>query len=129
MSINAKTTDEIKKGLAVCSADECHGQHTDCPYHPEVMCIRNICADALAYIQQLEAKVPKWISVKEHLPEQEQRVLFYAKGNEAVYIGLYLYTGLHGAVWFTTTTSSSKRNGGTYTATHWMPLPEPVGGL
>lgn len=85
--------------------------------------------DALAYIQQLEAKVPKWISVKEHLPEQEQRVLFYAKGNEAVYIGLYLYTGLHGAVWFTTTTSSSKRNGGTYTATHWMPLPEPVGGL
>lgn len=50
-----KTHDEIKKGLAVCSADECHGQHTDCPYHPELMCIRNICRDALALIQQLQA--------------------------------------------------------------------------
>ena len=52
-----KTHDEIKKGLAVCSADECHGQHTDCPYHPELLCIRNICRDALALIQQLEAEL------------------------------------------------------------------------
>lgn len=50
-----KTPDEIKKGLETCSADECHGQHTDCPYHPDLMCIRNICADALALIQQLQA--------------------------------------------------------------------------
>ena len=49
-----KSSDEIKKGLETCSADECHGQHTDCPYHPDLMCIRNICADALALIQQLE---------------------------------------------------------------------------
>lgn len=49
-----KTSDEIKKGLETCSADECHGQHTDCPYHPDLMCIRNICADALALIQQLQ---------------------------------------------------------------------------
>ena len=52
-----KTADEIKKGLETCSADECHGQHTDCPYHPDLMCIRNICADAFALIQQLEATV------------------------------------------------------------------------
>ena len=51
-----KTPDEIKKGLETCSADECHGQHTDCPYHPDLMCIRNICADALALIQQLQAE-------------------------------------------------------------------------
>lgn len=50
-----KSPDEIKKGLETCSADECHGQHTDCPYHPDLMCIRNICADALALIQQLES--------------------------------------------------------------------------
>ena len=52
-----KSPDEIKKGLALCSVDECHGQHTDCPYHPELMCIRNVCGDALALIQQLEATV------------------------------------------------------------------------
>lgn len=52
-----KTADEIKKGLETCSADECHGQHTDCPYHPDLMCIRNICADALALIKQLEAEL------------------------------------------------------------------------
>ena len=51
-----RTPDEIKKGLETCSADECHGQHTDCPYHPDLMCIRNICADALALIQQLQAQ-------------------------------------------------------------------------
>lgn len=51
-----KSPDEIKKGLELCNADECHGQHTDCPYHQDLMCIRNICADALAYIQQLEAE-------------------------------------------------------------------------
>lgn len=66
-----------------------------------------------------------WISVKDRLPEQGQRVLFYAKGNETVYLGLYLYTGLKDAVWFTTSTSASKKNGGNYTASHWMPLPEP----
>lgn len=52
-----KKPEEIKKGLALCSVDECHGQHTDCPYHPELMCIRNVCGDALAYIQHLESKL------------------------------------------------------------------------
>lgn len=56
IKVGHKTPDEIKKGLETCSADECHGQHTDCPYHPDLMCIRNICADALALIQQLQAE-------------------------------------------------------------------------
>ena len=51
----SKTAADVKKGLAMCSADECHGQHTDCPYHPELMCIRNICGDSLVLIQQPEA--------------------------------------------------------------------------
>lgn len=53
-----KTPDEIKKGLYACGTDECHGQHTDCPYnngHSEP-CIMNVCGDALAYIEQLEAE-------------------------------------------------------------------------
>lgn len=54
-----KTPDEIKKGLYACGVDECHGQHTDCPYndgHSEP-CIMNVCGDALAYIEQLESRV------------------------------------------------------------------------
>jgi hypothetical protein len=53
-----KTPDEIKKGLYACGTDECHGQHTDCPYndgHTEP-CIMYLCADALTYIEQLEAE-------------------------------------------------------------------------
>ena len=50
-----KTPDEIKKGLAACSTDECHGEHVGCTYNDcGAMCIQNICADALALIQQLE---------------------------------------------------------------------------
>lgn len=49
-----KTPEDIKKGLASCSADECHGNHADCPYIGDIMCIRNICGDAFAYIEQLE---------------------------------------------------------------------------
>lgn len=51
-----KTPDEIKKGLYACGADECHGQHTDCPYDHSGMCTMYLCADALAYIEQLEAE-------------------------------------------------------------------------
>ena len=53
-----KTPDEIKKGLYACGTDECHRQHTDCPYnngHSEP-CIMNVCGDALAYIEQLESR-------------------------------------------------------------------------
>ena len=49
-----KTPEEIKQGLECCSADECHGQHVGCPYVGKLYCVRNVCGDALAYIQQLE---------------------------------------------------------------------------
>lgn len=49
-----KTPDEIKKGLEVCRADECHGHHTGCPYDDDFFCIMHICGDAIAYIEHLE---------------------------------------------------------------------------
>lgn len=52
-----KAPEEIKKGLESCGADECHGEHTGCPYKDDVFCIMHICGDALAYINQLEACV------------------------------------------------------------------------
>lgn len=70
-----KTPDEIKKGLESCGADECHGEHTGCPYKDDVFCIMHICGDALAYINQLEARATKWISVKDRLPESGEKVI------------------------------------------------------
>lgn len=51
-----RAPEEIKKGLEVCRADECHGHHTDCPYEDDFLCIMHICGDALAYIDQLEKR-------------------------------------------------------------------------
>lgn len=70
-----KTPEDIKKGLECCAADEPCGE---CPYRLEVeMCIGMIARDALSYIRKLEnqvadlgKKVPKWIDVKEQLPEK-----------------------------------------------------------
>lgn len=64
-----KAPEEIKKGLEACRADECHGHHTGCPYDDDFFCMMHICGDALALIEHLDAKVPKWISVEEREPE------------------------------------------------------------
>ena len=50
-----KTPDDVKKGLAACNKYE-YGQHSGCPYVGEMFCIRNVCGDALALIQQLEKR-------------------------------------------------------------------------
>ena len=57
-----KTPEEIKKGLAACSADECHGQHEGCTYQDQFFCTMRMCGDALAYIHQLEDELNayKW---------------------------------------------------------------------
>lgn len=52
-----KPPEEIKKGLAACSADECHGQHDGCTYQDQFFCTMRMCGDALAYIQQLESRL------------------------------------------------------------------------
>lgn len=68
-----KTPDEIKKGLALCIDNEaaCIG----CPYDDVETCHCDLMEDAFALIQQLEAKVPKWISVEKKLPKRGEFVL------------------------------------------------------
>lgn len=106
-----KTPDEIKKGLYCCS--HLCGCLEGCPYEADGSCENadGVERDALAYIQQLEAKVPKWISVKESLPEKHRRVLgVYCMGVFEMY-----YDGKY---WRIDEMSFD-------TVTHWMPLPEP----
>ena len=112
-----KTPDVIKKGLESCGADECHGQHKSCPYKDDAFCMMHICGDALSYINQLEARVPKWISVKERLPEDYKDVLVIVRNNGALFtIIAYLTIG---GIWV------HKGFGRVIgVVTHWMPLPE-----
>lgn len=131
-----KLPEEIKKGLAYCDSSDhmLNGCAGVCPYwcdkygcHSTEMKI-----DALAYIQQLEEQQPRWISVKERLPEPNQDVLLIAHG----WKGRLLYIGrLHHeeaeTSWLTGITTMESEwsiNGWSYLktplVTHWMPLPE-----
>ena len=71
-----KTPEEFNKPFETCPrGEDC--VHCDCTIE-ECAAIQR--EQALAYIQQLEAQVPRWISVEERLPEHDVRVLFgYAR--------------------------------------------------
>lgn len=110
------TPDEIKKGLECCAKNECK----ECPYlncEKKVYCINAMLRDALAYINHLEARVPKWISVKDRLPEDYKDVLVIVRNNGALFtIIAYLTIG---GIWV------HKGFGRVIgVVTHWMPLQE-----
>ena len=66
-----KTPEEIKNGLKICRG-KCTGNKPHCPYDKYGDgCEDTLNRDALAYIQQLEAQQPRWISVKEREPEHD----------------------------------------------------------
>ena len=67
-----KSPDEIKKGLECCNKGNCK----KCPYRESehIDCQEQMQKDALAYIQQLEAAQPNWISVEERLPDDLENV-------------------------------------------------------
>lgn len=130
-----KTHEEIKKGLE-CSIAQTDGRCEEyvacvcCPYFSE-----NLSAeDTLAYIQQLEAQVPKWISVEERLPED---TLNPAKDTPFKSIKVLVAIKAKNGITVRTQTRFKETHypGGKpvtewkwrYSAgevTHWMPLPE-----
>lgn len=70
--INGRTIEEIKNNLEQCSkVSGCAG----CEHLGDLGCVEWNMRSALALIKHLEAKQPKWISVEERLPENEERVL------------------------------------------------------
>ena len=109
-----KKPDEIKKGLRHCSEDGCKR----CPYEDDCHISdggSELAADALEYIRQLEAHMPKWISVDERLPENQFLALAYVHNfYELVHWNAYDEIWEHEFGWF---------NKGE--VSHWMPLPEP----
>lgn len=105
-----KTPEEIKKLLA---------NHKGCIYDGEALM-----ADALEYIRQLEAQLPKWINVEEGLPEESDIVLVIANGKPRENITLHnaflmaSYWGEEGWI------ADGFEGWDALQVTHWMPLPE-----
>ena len=120
-----KTHEEIKNGLECCISDT-YGCYEKCPYFNSlsngVDCALKMHADALAYITQLEACVPTWVSVKDRKPEGVVLVANFAPGTEGYKkmdvadvfdagnsdITFYLLNGFDVE----------------YNVTHWMPIPD-----
>lgn len=119
-----KTPDEIKKGLECCAYGTC----SDCPYVHDGCTYEMEKIDALEYIQQLERRIgeltekverleetqPKWNSVKEKLPENDDNYLVFTSDRNWEEIATYYGDG----EWLTLDLTNL-----TPLVTHWMPLP------
>ena len=108
--INGRTPEEIKSTIERCVDGNCDG----CAYYDVMGCSTAHAYDILAYIQHLEAAQPKWISVKERLPEKAGKYIVCTR-KKAVYCTAFRF--FHGKGYFATDTTTH--------ITHWMPLPEP----
>lgn len=119
-----KTFEEIKNGLFLCKRNHCS---KTCPYHGMTGCYVTMHDDALAYIQQMEVALPRWISVEDRLPEDYVHVLIYAidKVCKDWQIARTFYTHkMHGSQiggWVQPWQCFNTR----FQITHWMPLPQP----
>lgn len=120
--INGRTPEEIKYVLEW-SSFSCAGLDCDVCTYNDVCSRTNLesaASDALALIQHLEAQQPKWISVKERLPEERD---------------IYLAHIVHrhnrsDSYWCVCVEYFNPEDGWSslsdlYEVTHWMPLPEP----
>ena len=114
-----KTPNEIKKGLECCNTyNGCQNCHYDDKVDKGWGCCVQRNADALAYIRELEAKVPKWISVKASMPEEADEVLVFCRNGETTWTNLAHRVGKQ---WW-------RAGVPMLYVTHWMPLPEPPEG-
>ena len=112
-----RTPEEIKKGLECCiknSEESCY----DCPYmiDCETFDAGNNSRDALAYITQLEARVPKWISVHDMKPADNTANLVFMRNSEnrgfyTFDIQAYIRGDWNGVF-------------SPWEVTHWMPMPK-----
>lgn len=115
-----KTPEEIKKWLECCSSAEI--MCGECPYYEDGVDCDGMEEDTLAYIRQLEERVPKWISVEERLPERDMRVavLYRFPRSKQLFSSMLEYYAADPEPHFQHTLGE----GGPIVC-HWMPLPEP----
>lgn len=115
--------EDLKKGLECCFSgrmDRCEG----CPYRGLYFCNTIMGTNALALIRHLEAQVPRWISVKERLPETiggcSQNVNVYTIAGEV--LPGWCTKGQWYVIGKNDDYCSPVRD---FEITHWMPPPKP----
>lgn len=132
MLINGRTPEEIKASIKCCH----HVCTEKCSYYKTGIkiseCTTPMSRDAFALIEHLEAerdaalaKVPKWISVKDRLPESydEKADCFLVTDGEFIWMAYYACKEWQ----FAQCTNSPYVIDWTE-ITHWMPLHEPPRG-
>ena len=121
--LNSRTPEKIKQSIRICAILDENHDCTHCPRFPDEYtdCSNALLLDAVAYIEHLEAQIPKWISVEERLPTEEDApgdgrvlcVISKAAGSLAGERRAYHWEMVaNHPTWFA----------------HWMPLPEPPEG-
>lgn len=83
-------------------------------YNKDFAAVKLVRKDAVAIVEKCVEEAPgiaEWISVKDRLPNENIRVLVYAK--QGSYINLKVDYICNGGMWFNS-----------MMVTHWMPLPE-----
>ena len=120
-----KTPDEIKKELERCTTYICGFPCEGCLYgidaeKVESDCVDALLKDALAYIKQLEAVQPKWISVEERLPDDRGNFITKIHCDNGDWIEVNTFDYMEKEWWHDAVNCTV-----TKFVTHWMPLPEP----
>lgn len=122
-----KTPAEIKKALDCCNQFRSGGHWNICSKCPCDIgigrCDGTLETDALAYIQQLESQIPRWIPVEERLPDKMKIVLVF-KRRTAHFIWSDAMWNIE-TDWCGEDGWSKNPHNGCFAVTHWMPLPEP----
>ena len=123
--INGRTPEEIKRGLRWIAHDcDDSGEYCsecECVEECHKLVEDDVARDALALIEHLETRQPKWISVKERLPVKQFGVIVRT-GHNLVTTGWRSYhVDVKGGELWEVDGAHNYRND----VTHWMPLPEP----
>ena len=114
--INGRTPEEIIEANRHCSRCFCD----ECAYFSAIECQTDLRRDCADLIKHLEAKQPKWISVKERLPVKQFRVIVRT-GHGLVTTGWRSYhVDVRGGELWEVDEAHNYHND----VTHWMPLPK-----
>ena len=115
-----KTPDKIKKGLACCakaSLEECD----HCPYGNDCDIFEacNLYRDALAYINQLEARVHGWINIHDIEPADNTFAAVLVRNSENWGFSTFKIAAWVDGKWIGICFP--------WEVTHWIPLPSTEG--